>query len=189
MRIFVYLISIVLFSCGSRSSKVQSQEAGNVTERRAVYSDTNFASVFLDIGFSGEVSIFDKPNGKVFKVLKNNIDEDDFVMFGLLKKNGDMFYVVAYSSIDNALITKGWISKNNHLGIYSSTYDRSFVLYKSPNDKREILVTDKEYNPNIYEVVDFEGKWLKIKAQINGKTYEGWIPPDEQCSNVYSTCS
>lgn len=41
----------------------------------------------------------------------------------------------------------------------------------------------------MYEVIDFEGKWLKIKAKINGKKYVGWIPPEEQCCNVYSTCN
>ena len=46
-----------------------------------------------------------------------------------------------------------------------------------------------EYNPEMYEVVDFEGKWLKVKTKINGKNYEGWLSPEMQCSNVYSTCS
>ncbi len=110
-------------------------------------------------------------------------------MFDLLEKNDSMFYITAYSSLDNTLITKGWIYKNNHIGIYSSTYNRNFILYKIPYNEKEIIAIDKKYNPNMYEVIDFEGKWLKIKAKINGKKYEGWIPPEEQCCNVYSTCN
>ena len=59
----------------------------------------------------------------------------------------------------------------------------------NPYNEKEIIAIDKKYNPNMYEVIDFEGKWLKIKAKINGKKYEGWIPPEEQCCNVYSTCN
>ena len=100
-----------------------------------------------------------------------------------------MFYVLAYSSLNNTLITKGWIYKNNHLGIYSSTYNRDFILYKRPHNKREIIAIDEVYNPNMYVVIDFDGKWLKIKTKVKGHKYAGWISPDEQCSNVYSTCN
>ena len=51
------------------------------------------------------------------------------------------------------------------------------------------MCIEKEYNPNMYEVSDFDGKWLKIKTEVKGQKYEGWMPPDEQCSNVYSTCN
>ena len=160
-----------------------------VEETKIVCNDSSFVSVFLDIDFSGEIQVLDKPKGEVIKMLKNNMNEEEFIMFDLLEKKDNMFYVLAYSSLNNTLITKGWIYKNNHLGIYSSTYSRDFILYKIPHNKREIVVIDKEYNPNMYVVIDFDGKWLKIKTIIKGEKYEGWIPPDEQCSNVYSTCN
>lgn len=191
MRILFYTITItlVLFSCGIKNTKAKFQDSKQNNGKTLVCNDTSFVSVFLDIDFSDEIQIFDKPKGKVIKMLKNNINEQDFIMFGLLEKNDSMFCVVAYSSLDKTFITKGWIYKNNHLGIYSSTYSRNFILYKTPHNKREIMAIDKEYNPNMYEVIDFEGKWLKIKTKIKGEKYEGWIPPDEQCSNVYSTCN
>lgn len=175
----------VLFSCGTKNVNAQLQES----KEKYTQNNTNYVSVFLDIDFSGKIQIFDKPEGRVIKTLKNNINEGDFIMFDLLEKNDSMFYITAYSSLDNTLITKGWIYKNNHIGIYSSTYNRNFILYKIPYNEKEIIAIDKKYNPNIYEVIDFEGKWLKIKAKINGKKYVGWIPPEEQCCNVYSTCN
>jgi hypothetical protein len=182
------------FSCGAKNSKAQINQLQQDTVQsnnieKAVHNGTNFVTVFLDIEFSGEVQVFDKPNGKVVKTLKNNIDEEDFIMFDLLKKNDNMFYIVAYSSLGENVIIKGWIYKNNRLGIFSSTYNRDFILYKEPNNRKKIVAIDKEYNPDMYEVIDFEGRWLKIKAKINSEIYKGWIPPEMQCSNVYSTCS
>ncbi len=40
-----------------------------------------------------------------------------------------------------------------------------------------------------YIFVDFQGHWLKVKIKINGKYHIGWLSPDQQCANVYSTCS
>ena len=161
MHTLLFIIMSVLFSCGTKNVNAQLQES----KEKYTQNNTNYVSVFLDIDFSGKIQIFDKPEGRV------------------------MFYITAYSSLDNTLITKGWIYKNNHIGIYSSTYNRNFILYKIPYNEKEIIAIDKKYNPNIYEVIDFEGKWLKIKAKINGKKYVGWIPPEEQCCNVYSTCN
>ena len=118
----------VLFSCGTKNVNAQLQES----KEKYTQNNTNYVSVFLDIDFSGKIQIFDKPEGRVIKTLKNNINEGDFIMFDLLEKNDSMFYITAYSSLDNTLITKGWIYKNNHIGIYSSTYNRNFILYKIP---------------------------------------------------------
>ena len=109
----------VLFSCGTKNVNAQLQES----KEKYTQNNTNYVSVFLDIDFSGKIQIFDKPEGRVIKTLKNNINEGDFIMFDLLEKNDSMFYITAYSSLDNTLITKGWIYKNNHIGIYSSTYN------------------------------------------------------------------
>lgn len=185
MQTLLFIIMSVLFSCGTKNANAQLQES----KEKHTQNNSNYVSVFLDIDFSGKIQIFDKPNGTIIKTLKNNIHEGDFIMFDLSEKNDSMFYITAYSSLDNTLITKGWIYKNNHIGIYSSTYNRNFILYKIPYNEKEIIAIDTAYNPNMYEVIDFEGKWLKIKAKINNTDYEGWIPPEEQCSNVYSTCN
>ena len=190
----VLVLSVSLISCGNKKADQQTDEpelAGVeiVEETKIVCNDTSFVSVFLDIDFSGEIQVFDKPKGKVIKMLRNNMNEEEFIMFDLLEKKDNMFYVLAYSSLNNTLITKGWIYKNNHLGIYSSTYNRDFILYKRPHNKREIIAIDEVYNPNMYVVIDFDGKWLKIKTKVKGDKYAGWISPDEQCSNVYSTCN
>ena len=87
-----------------------------------------------------------------------------------------------------SLVSK--IKKNNKLGIYSAAYgDLHCILYEKPYDRERVVVTEKEYNPNIHEVLDFEGKWLKVRIKIEDKVYIGWMPPEIQCSNPYTTCS
>lgn len=150
------------------------------------------ATIFLDINFSEGINIYDKPNGKVITTTQNSVEKEDFVLFDLLHKTDSLFYVVAYHSLDESTIAKGWILKNKRLGIYSRAYDAEnhpLVLYECPDDTSQIVAKKAYYDPVMYEVVDFEGKWLKIRAIINDITYQGWIPPEMQCSNVYSTCS
>lgn len=192
MRIFKLLIIFiaVLLSCANKVTQDKEISEEDMTNQSELYE--NVATVFLDIDFTGEIYVYDKPDGKIIKTLKNNIEETNFVMLDLLQKNDSMFYVIAYNSLEEDTITRGWIMKSHHLGIYSRMYTPEIdplILYENPNDSLQIVAKDTEYNPEMYEVVDFEGKWLKVKTKINGKNYEGWLSPEMQCSNVYSTCS
>ena len=78
----------VLFSCGTKNVNAQLQES----KEKYTQNNTNYVSVFLDIDFSGKIQIFDKPEGRVIKTLKNNINEGDFIMFDLL--------AVSYTHLD-----------------------------------------------------------------------------------------
>lgn len=192
MRSFKLLIIFiaVLLSCANKVKQDKEISEEDMTNQSELYE--NVATVFLDIDFTGEIYVYDKPDGKIIKTLKNNIEETNFVMLDLLQKNDSMFYVIAYNSLEEDTITRGWIMKSHHLGIYSRMYTPEIdplILYENPNDSLQIVAKDTEYNPEMYEVVDFEGKWLKVKTKINGKNYEGWLSPEMQCSNVYSTCS
>ncbi|MFC2605291.1 MAG: hypothetical protein ACFN20_06245 [Bacteroidota bacterium] len=153
------------------------------------HSDTNFLTVFLNIEFEGTVAVFDIPHGKITKYVQNDIKEEDFVMFDLLQKQDSMYYVVAYSGLTDRILAKGWISKNNHLDIYFSAYDRDLVIYKNANDRKKKMFSDKEYLFDNIEVLDFENNWLKIKFNYKGRSYNGWLPPEMQCANPYTTCS
>ena len=192
MRSFKLLIIFiaVLLSCANKVTQDKEISEEDMTNQSELYE--NVATVFLDIDFTGEIYVYDKPDGKIIKTLKNNIEETNFVMLDLLQKNDSMFYIIAYNSLEEDTITRGWIMKSHHLGIYSRMYTPEIdplILYEMPNDTLQIVVKDTVYNPEMYEVVDFEGKWLKVKTKINGKNYEGWLSPEMQCSNVYSTCS
>lgn len=192
MKICVlFLILWVYVSCGNKNAinhTMQSIQHSDTLEYRN-HSDTNFLTVFLNIEFEGTVAVFDIPHGKITKYVQNDIKEEDFVMFDLLQKQDSMYYVVAYSGLTDRILAKGWISKNNHLDIYFSAYDRDLVIYKNANDRKKKMFSDKEYLFDNIEVLDFENNWLKIKFNYKGRSYNGWLPPELQCANPYTTCS
>lgn len=189
----LFLILWVSVSCGSRDfaneTKHSVQQSDTIQYLKRTYN--YFPSVFLDVDFDSIVEVFDiPPYGKKIKDLRNNIEEEDFVIFDLLQKQDSMYYVIAYSGSTDDVLAIGWISQKTKLGVYSAAYgDLHCSLYKTPFDRKQIIITEAVYNPNMYEVLDFEGKWLKVRVEINNKFYVGWLPPEMQCANPYTTCS
>ncbi len=135
------------------------------------------------------ISIFDKPSGKIIKRLKHDLKEDDYLEFEIIGKNDSMFQVKANYAIKGFFV-KGWIMKNNlHLGIYARNYSTTLYLYKGTSYKTQISAKIKKYYPDILHVNDCKNGWLFIEAKIGGKMYKGWMSPDMQCANAYTTCS
>lgn len=192
MKILIlFLILWISVSCGNKNETNhtgQSIQHSDTLEYRN-HTDTNFLTVFLNIEFSGTVAVYDIPHGKIIKYVQNDIEEEDFVMFDLLQKQDSMYYVIAYSGLTNRILAKGWISKNNHLDIYFSAYDSDLIVYKNANDREVKMFSDKEHLFKDIEVLDFENNWLKIKFNYKGRSYNGWLPPEMQCANPYTTCS
>ena len=189
--LILFLILWISVSCGNKNETNhtgQSIQHSDTLEYRN-YTDTNFLTVFLNIEFSGTVAVYDIPHGKIIKYVQNDIEEEDFVMFDLLQKQDSMYYVIAYSGLTNRILAKGWISKNNHLDIYFSAYDSDLIVYKNANDRGVKMFSDKEHLFKDIEVLDFENNWLKIKFNYKGRSYNGWLPPEMQCANPYTTCS
>jgi hypothetical protein len=146
-------------------------------------------NIFLDIEYLGSIPIYEGSNGNILAFLKHDIENENFIQFKILKKNKTMFYVYVYKSQnEDQILLKGWIKKGIHLGVYSRAYEKDLILYKDPKEESEIVCREK-YETKMYEVIDCQKGWLKIKTTINGKIYEGWISPKMQCANVYSTCS
>lgn len=192
MLLFAYL-SILIVCCTINNSTQIPKLQNEVMEfdsshTKIINKDSNIASVFLDYNFIENITVFDSI-GQVIKTIKNDIDNENVVTFQLLEKNDSMFHVIAYWSLDQKFLVDGWIYRKNRLRIFSASYNQDFILYEVPYTRENIVVTQKEYNPQMYEVVDFEGNWLKIRTKIENRIYQGWIPPEMQCSNIYSTCN
>lgn len=192
MRVLnLFVISFVLLS--SCKNFVQNKEIKEqVVVEQPTEQPKKGVSIFLDIDFVGNINIYDKPNGKVISIVRNNVEEENFVLFDLLKKDNNMFYIVAYHSLEEDTIAEGWVFKNKHFRIYDRMYNPEkspLILYKNPNNTSQIVSNKTYYDPVMHEVIDFSGNWLKVKTKINGIIYEGWLPPEMQCSNVYSTCN
>lgn len=145
------------------------------------------SAAFIDIEYKDSILLYDKPGGKVIQYLKHNFENEAYIHFKILKKKGKMLYVKA-STIDS-VYPNGWININSHIGVYSRAYNRGLKLYSLPNEKSKVQSTIKEYDNDMYTVIDCCGDWLKVKRILHGKTYIGWMPPEMQCADLYTTCS
>lgn len=145
------------------------------------------SAAFIDIEYKGPIPLYDKPDGKVITYMKHDFANESFIHFEITKKKGKMIHIKAYT-ID-LVYPHGWINIDSHIGIYSRAYNGGLKLYSSPNDKSAVQSIIQEYDPEMYTVIDCQGEWLKVKRILHGKTYMGWMSPDMQCPNVYSTCS
>jgi len=121
--------------------------------------------------------------------MHNNLKEQDYIMLKIVGRNDSMFEVEASYAIAG-FIANGWINKcNKEIGVYSRAYSGNLNLYKYPEIKTEIQCTIKEYTTDLLHIKDCQNNWLLIDTKIDGNTYEGWIEPNMQCANPYSTCN
>ena len=149
------------------------------------------ATIFLNIFFEGGIVVYNNLEKDSCVILHNDIVNEDFIMFTIKDVNDSMFNVIAFSSLTDSVITSGWIYKNNHLGIFSSAYNKEqhMQLFEHPSTNSEIVLEESSYNSDVYEVIDADGEWLKVRICIRESIFEGWMPPSFQCSNPYTTCS
>lgn len=126
--------------------------------------------------------------GKVTCYIINDTIKEDYYVVTIFKISHNMAYVSASATLYDTIPRQGWI-KTKYLGIYPSSFLK-INLYSKPDLKSKIKsqIIKPEYYPlNIY---DCSGEWLYVKYLDADKKYkEGWLAPEDQCSNPYSTCN
>ena len=190
----LFLVTLCISGfCYGRSwdTKHNIQQADN--KQIIIHTDSyHFTVVFLNTEFAGKVAVYSSPfSTSIVTYVQNNIENEDFVIFDLLHKQDSMYYVLAYSGATNQVFAIGWISKNNHLDINlkAAAYNRDLVIYRNVNDRERKMFSDKERLFTDIEIMDFENNWLKIKFKYKNEIYIGWLPPEMQCGNPYTTCN
>jgi hypothetical protein len=147
----------------------------------------NRAEVFLSMDFKNKVTLYNTTNKqKVLTRLGHNFKAEDYLLFSIYKTNDSMYYVEASYAIAGKK-TKGWISKKTKLAVFAKARSQKLVLYRSHSKSSTKLSVD--YTPGELEVVDCHAQWLKLRVKAKNKILIGWLPPEEQCSNPYTTCN
>lgn len=156
-------------------------------------SDTNGVMVFLDWNIDDTITIYHDNCGlKASCFLHTNQgDEDEIVMVKILSSTINRYQIIAFSGFTDTLICVGWTNKDIPLRIFADNDDdKPFRIYSESYYMSVIIAESFSDSIPILEVldVDIERKWLKIKVVINDRIVIGWIPPESQCSNPYTTC-
>ncbi len=148
--------------------------------------------VFMDPDFRGRVELY-TVSGKI--ELCNSIDEnDDFdgIQLMLIGKKDGWYDVSAWHTLNMDFIGSGQIKSSSPIAVYSRQYqpsDQPLKIYNEP-DIDSPFVCDSIYDVKPLRIIDFRNnKWVKVRFNRGQNTYEGWIPPEEQCSSVYTTCN
>lgn len=136
------------------------------------------------------VRLFDQPNGKVIDTLSANIKMENFLVFAIIDTANNWFKVEIGKAI-NSKSKIGWIKKGNYLGTFASNYvdGDTLFLYTKPTFNSTPADTLTKWNPNIYQITGCSGEWVKVRLTTSNKTLEGWLAPDKQCPNPYTTCN
>lgn len=146
-----------------------------------------FTEAFLP-SLEHDTVFFETQNGLI-KLYNDSVTED-CIIFTLLEQTKTKYKVIATSST-NDYCDVGYISKKTPLRIFSRAYnakENPLKIYSKPSESSPFCA-DSVYFSYELEVLDFKGAWLKVRYYNNGKVFKGWISPDQQCSNPYSTCS
>ncbi|MDP2303916.1 MAG: hypothetical protein Q8N03_16005 [Ignavibacteria bacterium] len=135
-----------------------------------------------------KIPILECPNGDVIAEVINDTRNDDYVIFQLHEIKNNYAYVTGSGMRIDTVERSGWLEVKN-LGIYPVDYSLPIDLYNEPSKSSGIKnsINDFEYSPLIVEKC--KGQWLFVSYKRDNQFYEGWLPPDNQCSNPYTTCN
>ena len=144
--------------------------------------------LLLDPAFRGTVKLYAAPDKQAKpRTLRHNVEAEDWVYFKVQECNDSMIHVSAEYSI-RGYIASGWIDKTKNVGVYPRAYHKALLLYSAPG-KKDIATKITHYVRNLLEVSDSQGGWVKVKMVDRGKPVEGWLSPEEQCADAYTTCN
>lgn len=166
--VFFLLMLFIAQSCTSQSQKCVC-DGFLIPEKKAIslYNNVNYQKVVYNI--------------------KNDSINEIYYNLAIIESNKNLLKVIP-TSINDTIKKAGWI-KSEYVGIYSSTYNRVLHLYAKPDSRSNIISSIKEYFTKPLTVISCSGKWFYVQVKLKDKIYKGWMAPEDQCANVYSTCN
>ena len=135
------------------------------------------------------IPLYEKPNGKIITQIINDTIKEDYYTLQIKEQVKGFSFVRASAAIIDTTTKTGWI-ETKYLGIYSSVYSDTLKLFTQPNKKSKVKSVINNPLYDFLNVIECSHGWLYIKyLDIDKKTKEGWLSPDNQCSNPYTTCN
>lgn len=136
-----------------------------------------------------KIPIYIEPYGKIINRIINDTIIEDYNIILIKKQNNGFSYVEASGAIYDTSIKKGWI-ETRYLGIYTNVYSGTLKLYFEPDTKSKVKSTIIKPPYDLFNVIECKNEWLYIKyLDKDNKIKEGWLAPENQCSNPYTTCN
>jgi hypothetical protein len=131
------------------------------------------------------------PGGDRLQSIKHNLRVEDFITFKVKQKKQGYFFVTAEYAIAGHIVD-GWVKASQATGIYVRAYYHgdSLRLFKIPSISAKTAIVVKANIIKLLPVVDCNPSgWVKVKLEYDGRMYEGWVSPEDQCDSPYTTCN
>jgi hypothetical protein len=144
----------------------------------------------VDWQYQGQVYIYDKVDGIIIDSISNDSLNEDFVVMSISDFQKGFFHVRLQHTIKE--ISKcGWIKANKYIGTYARNYEDDIILnlYVDPEKNSKVETNVSRWIPELYEITDCKGNWLKVRLNYVDKSYSGWLEKEMQCANPYTTCN
>lgn len=152
----------------------------------------------IDYEYTDFIEIYDKPTGTVIEKISHDLKSEDYLHLEIKDKTEDFFLVRIYKPISKEE-KSGWIKKENYIGTYARNYTQEEVLtllnkpqldlLNDPDRNSDAKSVISEYIPKLYTISDCHSDWVYVSVENNNTVYEGWLEPEMQCPNSYTTCN
>ena len=138
----------------------------------------------------GTVNLVNNPGGRVAKRMSHNFKQEDYLIWHANYQQGCYFYGTVSYSISGKSYT-GWLRQAAWLGTYGRSYGatQKLPLYTEPRSTAPVKSVVPPLATAFYQIIRCSQGWVYVRTVLSGKVYEGWLAPNMQCANPYTTCS
>lgn len=148
-------------------------------------------SALIDPEFLRETVVYDAPNGKLKRKIQHNLKEEDFIGLSITGRQEGFYHVVASYLIAGEIV-EGWIKEDSTIGVYARVYPvgDSLRLMSAPGKSSTSQAIKIINNMQFFRIINCNADgWVRVSIQVSGEKYEGWLSPEDQCDNPYTTCN
>jgi len=148
-------------------------------------------SALIDPDFNSKILLYSKPGRELIRVFQNDSAKEDFLTLTIDRDSAGFFRVTIQNEESPAQKKKGWIKKTKTIGTYTRNYEQNdtLFLYSKPDMRSKIQSSIPEWVNSMFTIKRCSKRWVYVSIVYKGKIREGWLRPEKQCANPYTTCN
>jgi hypothetical protein len=145
----------------------------------------------VDPDFKGKLLVYERPHGNMIKGFQHNFRGEGYLILSILKDSSEHFFVDVSTAIESDVGKTGWIKKSILIGTYARNYSPGELLhlYSKPTTSSKVRSIVPDWYQELYTIIKCSGEWAYVRIRYKGEVKEGWLQPDLQCANPYTTCN
>jgi len=145
----------------------------------------------VDVDFKGKIVVYDEPNGRVIKNFQQDFEKKDYLVLTIDKDSLGYFHVDIYNALTPENGKIGWVKKQKQIGTYVRNYqpNDTLLLCSRPDLKAQVQSVLPDWTNELYVIAKCFRDWAYVRIKYKGQIKEGWLQPDKQCDNPYTTCN